>query len=627
MRSSLDGPFKLRRHDFLCALWLAMAAVCMAFFAPVAWAQPPAVVILVPNPGQLDAQALGVEWTDLQGDATIDLVAGKQAPVFKPMQADTVRRLKGQHALWLHFRVKQPATDVNHWVFELPLALLDEVTLYQRNTQGAWQAQTVGDTVAVNQWPEPGRHPFFRLSGSPDEVHDLYLRIRHPTPAVFPMRLLSEARHNQVQQTDYLLMGSACGALLLLIAATAAQAWVYRDTAYALYAAYAALMLLAVTAYGGIAAQLLWSSSGLVADKSQGFLAIAATGASLLFVQHLAALDQRALWLDRLFAVAGWAALPSLLFFLIAPKAVGVMCVAIYFFASLCLIPVVGFWQWQRRDAVGKWLLLAYAPLAVAVAMLLVRLFGLGNSNWFDQYGFIAAMALQAPLLLVALNIRSRERHTAETRVHALASQDALTGLLAPHLFHDRLSQIVARCERQKEGAAVVFIDLINYHQIKAQHGTPVAEQSVLRSVIKLRRILRDVDTISRIAEARFGLVLEGTRSRTAITERAARLIAAGLMPLPGLKPDVILQFHVVTALLQERLMQPPELYQSLDMLLARMSPRTRRPIRFLEPPDTVHMPMDSLQADAADSSLPKPMRASVPLQTPGQETAGSGIK
>jgi diguanylate cyclase (GGDEF)-like protein len=192
----------------------------------------------------------------------------------------------------------------------------------------------------------------------------------------------------------------------------------------------------------------------------------------------------------------------------------------------------------------------------------------------------------------VALNIRSRERHGAEIREQALSSQDALTGLLAPHLFHDRLRQVLARFKRDHESAAVLFIDLVNYPRIKTQYGSAVAEQSLLRSVIKLRRLLRDVDTVSRIGEARFGVILEGVSSRVAVTDRAARLIAAGLMPLKGLKPDVTLQFHIAASLLEERLMEPPELVEELAGLLGSMSPRTRRPIRFLAPEVTHPAPL-----------------------------------
>src|SRR5439155_10843465 len=179
-------------------------------------------------------------------------------------------------------------------------------------------------------------------------------------------------------------------------------------------------------------------------------------------------------------------------------------------------------------------------------------------------YAIVVAMAIEVPLLLVALNIRSRERHGAQIRELALSSQDALTGLLAAHLFHDRLRQVIARYRRDPDNAAIVFIDLVNYPAIKARFDTGVAEQSLLRSVIKLRRLLRDVDTVSRIGEARFGLILEGVSSRVAVTDRAARLIAAGLMPLQGLKPDVTLQFHIGAVLLEERMAEAPELVEAL---------------------------------------------------------------
>jgi len=242
------------------------------------------------------------------------------------------------------------------------------------------------------------------------------------------------------------------------------------------------------------------------------------------------------------------------------------------------------------------------------VGMALLRLVGVVPVSFGSQYAIVVAMAIEVPLLLVALNIRSRERHGAHIRELALSSQDALTGLLAPHLFHDRLRQVVARHKRDREDAAIIFIDLVNHGRIKEHYGTAVAEQSLLRSVIKLRRLVRDVDTVSRVGEARFGLILEGVSSRIAVTDRAARLIAAGLMPLKGLKPDVTLQFHIAAVLLGERMGEASELTEALTALIESMSSRTRRPIRFLEPEQTmpVGLPSDSQLLDG-DSGLPPP--------------------
>jgi hypothetical protein len=89
------------------------------------------------------------------------------------------------------------------------------------------------------------------------------------------------------------------------------------------------------------------------------------------------------------------------------------------------------------------------------------------------------------------------------------------------------------------------------------------------------------------MAPARFGLVLEGVRSRTELQERMVRLLTAGLTPARGAALDIPLQFHLACVLLSERVMTPALLLRDLDRLLASMSPRTRRPIRFLDPDDS----------------------------------------
>jgi diguanylate cyclase (GGDEF)-like protein len=556
---------------------------------------------------QVDAQEFGAVWLDARGTATIDQVA--QAPggaVFQPGRPEQIWSLGDTGQLWMHWRLSRSRGAENGWVITFPMPALDRVTVYQQNEKGLWVGQAAGDTMAVSSWAEPGRYPHFRLELPPGQPRDVYARIRHLTPANFPVSILTEAAFDDRIQLEYLGLGLSFGALVLLILACLAQALVYRDSVYAWYAGYALVTTLGVCAYTGVAAHMLWPAFGALGDAPQAMLALLAGAAAILFVRNLIGIAGRHHLIDKIVLGVGFAGIVLACVFPAFPKAIGLAIVGVYVVGAVLINMWIAFDAWRRSDQVGAWVLLAYVPLTIAVLLAVVRMAGWLPVSFGTQYAIVVAMTIEVPLLLVALNIRSRERHGAQIRELALSTQDALTGLLAAHLFHDRLRQVVARYKRDPDNAAIVFIDLVNYPAIKAQFGTAVAEQSLLRSVIKLRRLLRDVDTVSRIGEARFGLILEGVTSRIAVTDRAARLIAAGLMPLKGLKPEVTLQFHIAAVLLGERMGEPEELAQALEDLLGSMSPRTRRPIRFLDAETTQPATLEPDSAlFGADSVLP----------------------
>ena len=531
--------------------------------------------------GTIDAQPLARVWLDANGEATVDQVAAADRSQFRPAERDTIYRLGPKSALWLRLELQRGRDGRQDWGLEFPIPVLDQVTLYQRE-DGRWRAESAGDTLAVATWPEGGRYPFFRIDVAPGETREVFARIRHTSPANFPMRLTTAASHAQHQQMEYLALGTAFGALLLLLAACMALSWVYRDRIYAWYAVYAVLTSLAVAAFTGAAAHLLWPRFGALGDAPMSMLGAAAGAAAMLFVRSLLGLRRRFPVQDKLTLVLAGLGAVLVVLAPFLPKLLQLHLLGAYMAVMTLSIVGIGAAAWRRGDVVGTWVVAAYLPMTASVLATFSRIFGWVPISFGSQYAVVAAMVLQVPLLLVALSIRSRDRHSAEIRAHALSTHDALTGLLAPHLFQDRLRQVITRFKREGDGAAVMYIQLVNHARIREMFGASVAEQSLLRSVIKLRRLLRDVDTVSRVDEARFAVILEGASTRPSVTERAARLIAAGLMPLPGLKPDVTLQFHVAALLLSERLLEAEEVEQALAGQLARMSPRTRRPIRFI---------------------------------------------
>jgi GGDEF domain-containing protein len=626
IRYAVDRGFHGLFHAMLHHLSRAVATALLAGFwllqASAAQAQPVTPITLLNDQNPvMDGRAASLMWIDASGRAGIEQLASRQdRALFTPSSADTIYRLGSQAALWQHYRFAKSAGSHQDWLLEFPLPMLDLATVYQRTAAGNWSAQTAGDTVAVSSWPEPGRYGQFRLSLPDNGVHEVYVRIQHQTDLSLPVTVSTVSRQSQRLQLEYLGMGVVFGALALLTIACVAQSWVYRDRAYGWYAVYATLMALVVAAWTGLAGQFLWSDFSAWNNLAQGSLGLLGGGAALLAVHHLCGADSRHKGFERTVYWIGMASLPLALLYAVLERGPGVRMIGVYLLAVVLLGMSRAGLTWRRKDVVGFWVLAAFTPLALATLLIIAGLLGLPSVSWISQYGLMAGLTLEVPLLLVALNLRSRERHGVEARAQTMASQDALTGLLAAHIFHDRFKQVLARARRYKEPAAVVYIELVNYPYIKKTWGMAVAEQSLLRSVIKLRRILRDVDTVGRVDEARFGLILEGESSRGPVTELAARLIASGLMPLKGLKPEVVLQFHVAGVLLSERLGGELEIAQALANLLGSMAARTRRPIRFLEPELTRPVPLEdesALEEAGQDASRPPaPLRAAGASQT-----------
>jgi two-component system, sensor histidine kinase LadS len=239
---------------------------------------------------------------------------------------------------------------------------------------------------------------------------------------------------------------------------------------------------------------------------------------------------------------------------------------------------------YRRGDVVGVWMLLGSIPLCLSVLLSLLRVTGLLAPSWWSEYLMVVALTLNLPMLLVALNSRTEVRRSVELRRIALASQDPLTGLMRRGPFLARLHQAVLRHRNIGESAAFALVELRNFEWIRSKAGEEAAESALLRAVIQLRRLVRDVDTTGRLGENTFGLIVEGAAMREGIARIASRLIAAGLMHDPQQPDEPELHLHIAAVMLNEHTAPAEELMRELRGLLASMSLRTRRPLRFYEP-------------------------------------------
>ena len=117
-------------------------------------------------------------------------------------------------------------------------------------------------------------------------------------------------------------------------------------------------------------------------------------------------------------------------------------------------------------------------------------------------------------------------------RIAPPALIDPLTGLATRHAFLERLERALARARRRQRRLAVMLLDIDRFAAINREFGI-TAGDSLLRLIGgRLRRCLRETDTVARLLADRFALVLEDLGGPEQLGAIAAKLRAAVTSPV-----------------------------------------------------------------------------------------------
>ena len=165
-----------------------------------------------------------------------------------------------------------------------------------------------------------------------------------------------------------------------------------------------------------------------------------------------------------------------------------------------------------------------------------------GTRRWLETHAAPMRDADGKIVSLLGISRDVTERKYSEERIQYLANFDALTGLPNRNLLADHVQYAISLAKRSNGHLAVIFIDLDRFKEINDTLGHSVGDAFLIEVGARLKSVLRESDTVSRLGGDEFILVLPDTDAQ------AAAKIANELLEAIALSYQVEQYALIVTA-------------------------------------------------------------------------------
>lgn len=535
-------------------------------------------------------------WVDTTGRATLDDVLALPAQALMPMDRHRSFELE-RGALWLRYEL--PALDgARHWhlLLEGP-SYTNRAALYQRDASGQWRTQVAGDQVPMSGWTYPDLAPTFRLE--PRGGDTVWLRLEnYPTTLNPGLSLLDDRQLQTRRDLTLLAVGGYLGFGLLVLFIGWVHMRLYADRAFVAYVAYVACMLGFQVSFTGLGSLFFWPELHRWNDAAPAIFVLWLTAAGIWFVREVSALHRHNRTLNRF--VLRWTLFglvyPVVYLLFTSPLAFKVL--NLYGFLSVLMSVGLCVWAWRKGEIYAGWTALGFAPLHLAYPFAALRAAGALPDSWITQYAVLIGSAIEIPLLLYILHRRARDFSENRARMRALDSTDPLTGLTVMPVLQLRLGDALLRARRRRTHCGLVLVELANHAELAEQESRDVAERALVVAASQLSALVRDIDTVCRVAENRFAILLESPYRPELLKPFAQHIVARGLAAMPALPAGRVLRYRVVTVALPDWTQQhPPAEEQDVSQLIARLQTAMTRldpkrvvlhlPLVLAAPPDT----------------------------------------
>lgn len=527
-----------------------LLAVWMLLLATALHAQMPLPTLLLDS----EASALRLNASmdfliDRSGHRTADDLEEIPDSEFSPVSRLTPQLLEAS-ALWLRFDAISSSATV-HWQLTMPLPGVDDVTLVYRDPAGRWVYQRAGSSRSIDSWPQAGRYPVFSLSQQASQKIRYYVRIHHSRVpfSTLPV-IVSTAQLINARQAEHMLLGIYFGLTALVVALAVANAAAYRDAGFGTYAAYILMFAGAQGSFTGVAGLYWWPQWPRMNSATTMLLPVLAAVTAMWFVRTVATPRRFTRALDWMMLALMGSLVVVAVIDVAVPTLESFAMINILISASMAMVVMVLSVALFEGDRNTRWVALGFLPVLIAALAPLLRNLGVIASSFWTEYALALGSAIEMPILFYGLHRRVSQRREPAVRATALGITDPLTGLHSSKVLRSKLRQALATAERYPQPFALLLVNLTNHAVLQSQHGRETGDRALVMAAARIRAVARPIDTVARVDDTRFALLLEGPISPQGATDVATRILASGLRLSHELPEASFLQFHIAAGYL-----------------------------------------------------------------------------
>lgn len=473
-------------------------------------------------------------------------------------------------AHWIRFTVP-PAPDAQRWYLRLATPHVEYATLYTLQADGQWTDQSAGDLEPMHLWPVPHWNVVLPLSISAAEPTHYVLRVKPGVAHTVPVDFISESYLSDQTRARSLAYGLYFGFLFMVFLFAVIHWWALREKSQAYFAAWALAATLSVSAQVGLLRLEIWPQTPVLNAMGRHGLPLFAMACWLLFVGAILHVRVRSHWRHE--ALVGMAFIVALLGlaspwlspasrFILTPLLLSIA--LLYAFSVQC-------WALYRGERFALYLLAGFVPLLIAAPYALGDHFGLiGKASAWTLLVVQACLAVSMASLAFLLNLYFQHQLDQNRRIALIEEIDPTTGLLNESVFERRLPQLAERATRLKQDSAVAILDLSNLEDLRKEFGRRQTVEMILRVTARLNGMTREMDSVARLAEGRFGILIEGPFDPSRAASLGGKVLAICLGAYSGLPQGMVPKVKVAVAVVPRSDIAPEELLMRLHARLDR---------------------------------------------------------